>query len=369
MRIGFWGCLNQSGVGYVGKNLVEGLEIQHVAIVPNKHKGFRLDWVKGRDYTLLNIPVYTKEEVADWLGRTKPDVVLIVETPYTPHLGEECKKRGIKTVNVSMWEGADDRLLKNFDYHVAKFLWERKHLIEVMKYKVLDLVLPVEIHRFKFKKRMGKPKNWLHVAGYGGFWGRKNVELTIRAFARSNAYGLLFVKSQVEKSAYSQKFHAKSKSLLELAEELDDDRIVIQINNRKGENYELYSDEVDVSIQPSRVEGYGLNIIEPMMCGIPVITTGAPPMNCWSFKPYLVKCKYETIGKVRNDLVHGHNVHFGLRYATIKENVLVAKINEIADRDIKEDSEKARARMEAMSWEKLRDKWMKTLQKVVEEKI
>lgn len=368
MRIGFWGCLNQSGVGYVGKNLIEGLGIQHVAVVPNKHKGFRLDWVKGRDYTLLRIPVYTKGEEGGWLDRAKPDVVLIVETPYTPYLGEECKKRGIKSVNVSMWEGADDRLLKDFDYHVAKFPWEKKHLVEVMKYKVLDLVLPVEIHRFKYKKRTGRPKHWLHIAGYGGFWGRKNVELTIRAFARSNAYGLLFVKSQVERSAYSQQFHARSKSLLELAKELNDDRIVIQIDNSKGENYELYADEVDVSIQPSRIEGYGLNIIEPMMCGIPVITTNASPMNRWSFKPYLVRCRYETIGKVRNDLVHGHNVHFGLRYATIKEDDLVAKINEIATRDIGVDSEKARAKMEKMSWENLRESWMNTLQKVVEEK-
>lgn len=368
MRLGFWGCLNQSGVGYVGKNIINGLGIQHIALIPNRKKGFRLDWVKGRDWTLLSVPVFPRTVIADWLDKTRVEAVLIVETPYTPYLGEECKKRGIKTINVSMWEGADNRLLKDFDYHVAKFDWERKHLMEVMKYKVLDLVLPTEIHKFKFKKRTGKPKVWLHVAGYGGFWGRKNVELTMRAFSKSNAYGMLIVKGQVERCAYVQEFHSKSKSLFELAEELNDDRIVLEIGNKTGENYELYDENVDVSIQPSRIEGYGLNIIEPMMAGIPVITTNAEPMSCWSFKPYLVKVKkFETIGKVRNDLIHGHNVHYGLRYATVSENDLVGKINLIAERDIRDDSEKARAKMEKMSWKKQRDSWIDALERVIKE--
>lgn len=368
MKIGFWGALCQSGVGYVGKNLVEGLEIQIVAIVPNMHKGFRLDWVKGRDYTLLNMPIYTQGEIEDWLDRAKPDVVIVVETPYTQYLGLECKKRGIKTVNVAMWEGTDNRLLKDFDYHVAKFPWERKHLVEVMGYKVLDLILPVEIHNFKFKKRSGKPKNWLHVAGYGGFWGRKNVELTIRAFSKSNAYGLLFVKSQVEESVYSQKFCSRKSSLFELTRELKDDRIIIQVGNNKGENYELYPDEADVAIQPSRIEGYGLNIVEPLMTGMPVITTDAEPMSCWSFSPYLTKCNYETIVRIRQDGTFGRNIHTGVRYANVKENDLVAKINEIAERDIGKDSEKARAKMEKMSWEKQRDNWIDVLEKVIAEK-
>lgn len=366
MKLGFWGCLNQSGVGYVGKNIVDGLGIQHIALIPNRHKGFRLDWVKGRDWTLLDVPIYPRETIVNWLDKTRPELVLIVETPYTPYLGEECKKRGIKTVNVAMWEGADDRLLKDFDYHVAKFDWEKEHL-EGMGYKTLDLTLPTETHLFKFKKRIGKPKVWLHVAGYGGFWGRKNTELTMRAFSKSKAYGMLIVRAQLDNCAYSQMFHSKSRKLTDIADELEDDRIVLEIGNKTGENYELYDENIDVSIQPSRIEGYGLNIIEPMMCGIPTITTNVEPMNCWAFEPYLVNAEFVTVGKKRYDRVRGEFMHQGVRFASLKEEDLVDKINLIAERDISEDSEKARAITEEMSWKKQRDSWIDALEGVLRE--
>jgi len=365
MKLGFWGCLNQSGVGYVGKNIINGLGIQHIALIPNRDKGFRLDWVKGRDWTLLSVPVFPRAVITDWLDKTRPELVLVVETPYTPYLGEECKKRGIKTVNVAMWEGADNRLLKDFDYHVAKFDWEKEHLEKVMGYKTLDLTLPTEIHKFKFKKRTGKPRVWLHVAGYGGFWGRKNTELTMRAFAQSKAFGTLIVRAQLDDCAYSQMFHSKSRKLTDIAEELGDDRIVLEIGNKTGENYELYDDSIDVSIQPSRIEGYGLNIIEPMMMGIPAITTDAEPMSCWGFKPYLVKTDFVTIGKKRFDKDRGEFTHQGVRFADLKEKDLTDTINLIADRDIGDDSEKARTRMEAMGWDKQRDKWIDALEGVI----
>jgi len=234
-----------------------------------------------------------------------------------------------------------------------------------MGYKTLDLTLPTEIHKFKFKKRTGKPKVWLHVAGYGGFWGRKNTELTMRAFSESKAFGTLIVRAQLDNCAYSKMFHSKSRNLTDIAEELGDDRIILEIGNKTGENYELYDDSIDVSIQPSRIEGYGLNIIEPMMCGIPAITTDAEPMSCWGFKPYLVKTEFVTIGKKRFDKDRGEFTHQGVRFADIKEKDLTDTINLIADRDIGDDSEKARERMEAMGWDKQRDSWIDALEGVI----
>ncbi len=68
----------------------------------------------------------------------------------------------------------------------------------------------------------------MHVAGYGGFWGRKNTELTMRAFAQSKAFGTLIVRAQLDDCAYSQMFHSKSRKLTDIAEELGDDRIILE---------------------------------------------------------------------------------------------------------------------------------------------
>jgi len=44
---------------------------------------------------------------------------------------------------------------------------------------------------------------------------------------------------------------------------------------------------------------------------------------------------------------------------------LTDTINLIADRDIGDDSEKARERMEAMGWDKQRDSWIDALEGVI----
>ena len=44
-------------------------------------------------------------------------------------------------------------------------------------------------------------------------------------------------------------------------------------------------DEGDVCIQPSRWEGLGLSLLESQACGLPLVTTDAPPMN--EYQPLL----------------------------------------------------------------------------------
>jgi glycosyltransferase involved in cell wall biosynthesis len=38
----------------------------------------------------------------------------------------------------------------------------------------------------------------------------------------------------------------------------------------------------DCAIQPSRLEGLGYMVLEPLICGIPTITANVPPMNEWT---------------------------------------------------------------------------------------
>ena len=56
-----------------------------------------------------------------------------------------------------------------------------------------------------------------------------------------------------------------------------DERIDVRVCNLQNPS-ELYL-EGDAAIQPSQMEGLGFMVLEPVCCGLPVITTNAPPMS------------------------------------------------------------------------------------------
>jgi glycosyltransferase involved in cell wall biosynthesis len=56
-----------------------------------------------------------------------------------------------------------------------------------------------------------------------------------------------------------------------------DERIEVRVCNLQNPS-ELYLNG-DAAIQPSQMEGLGFMVLEPVCCGLPVITTNAPPMN------------------------------------------------------------------------------------------
>ena len=56
-----------------------------------------------------------------------------------------------------------------------------------------------------------------------------------------------------------------------------------------------------IYVAPSRREGLGLPILEAMACGLPVITTNAPPMNEWFPKDYSLLVKVQC----QSDLPYG----------------------------------------------------------------
>ncbi len=355
---GILACFNQSGVGYDAKEITTHLDIQEVGVLPNMHKGMRYDWVKDRNCFLFSPPMLPKEEIIEWLDGIKIKGLITIEHPYSWDLLSECKKRGIKTFNIVNWEAVDRRkALLEYDWFICKVPYAQKYLKEVLGIKnLIYLPYPLATERFTYRRREGKPKVFLHISGYGGRWDRKNTELTMKAFASSKVQGRLIVLSQVDWKVERGKL-VKDNQLKRLLEDLNDSRIELRIANDTNENYELYPDEVDVSIQPSRVEGYGLNIVEPMMCGIPCICTDIEPINGFMFNPYLVKP--ESI-----EIIDVHDV--GLPYANVNQKALQRKIEEIAGRDITKDSEKAREVTEAMSWEAIGNKWVEGLQERVD---
>lgn len=341
-KLGILACFNNSGIGYDAKEITEHLDIQEVAVVPNMHKGIRLDWVKDRNYFLMSPPMVSQEEIIEWLDTSKITKLITIEHPYSFYLLDECKKRKIETFNVVNWEGVDTRKgLIEYDHLICKVPFAEKRLKELGFKNVIYLPYPLATEKFSFKQRIGKPKHFLHISGFGGFGFRKNTELVIRAFASTKLQARLTVLSQINNKGQGY-------DLEKLVADINDSRIHLEVSNNSNENFDLYGSDIDVAIQPSTLEGYGLSIVEPMMKGIPVITTGTEPMSDFMFEPYLIKP--ERIESIR-DLPH----------AVINQNALRKKIEEIADRDISEDSLKVRKITEGISWAEIGTNWTKNI--------
>ena len=119
------------------------------------------------------------------------------------------------------------------------------------------------------------------------------------------------------------------------------------------DNSNLYSIG-NLSIQPSRWEGIGLNILESMACGIPVILSDSAPMNEYGDGNFYIPCDDFDVR------IFGER---WIKAVEINQEKTVELIKQIYRTDITENSKKVRKFIEENhNWEKnarLFDKYIK----------
>jgi len=207
----------------------------------------------------------------DFIARQ--DILITVERPQ-PRLFRALKEQGkIVMLDVVLdWAPGEhkDRLAQYRD--VDQFLVHTKQAREVLaaEYERVADLGPAHFWPVRNPKPLGSPTRFYFNIGVGGALDRRNVPMTIELFNE-------LLEEDSEARLVLKMLPRARKYLTELP--ITHPRIeLIERELSTAEMVELQSG-MDVTLFPSRFEGFGFPLFESLHCGVPVITTGAAPMS------------------------------------------------------------------------------------------
>ena len=244
-----------SGVGVIAHGLFRWLPADSYLSIAS---------VKGTSRWLTNqVDVRTPRPplLKRFLQRFKPDVLVSVETMFDNghFVYDTCADLNIRTATVIMHESYNPGKTQVGLYICPT--WICFHRVKEKNKALFEL--PFEIEHFPFKPRT-HARRFLHVMGYGAAHNRRQTREVVAGFLEADLpHATLTVHCcQDWRAEYGRR---------------EDPRVTFR-RRIIPEQRDVYAG-FDVLVQPESYAGFGLPILEAMACGMPVITTNAPPMN------------------------------------------------------------------------------------------
>lgn len=263
MRIPFekWavvGFHDDTGLGRQAHDIKKLFGLQHLAVPTDRLTTHEM--VSGRDHLLS--PQLSEAELTELLRRF--DGILALErSSWHPALFRAAKAAGVKVAAYVNWEWfrGSDEAWKLCDLFICPTPFATKVVGSYGLGPVRYVPWALDLSRFEERAVIGPARVFFHNAGIIDHDDRKGTRDTIRAFMKTKRSDLRLIV-RLQKAA-------------ELPEH--DMRVDVRVGNLP-DPAALYS-EGEVAIQPSKMEGCGMQILEPVCIGLPVLTTDYPPMS------------------------------------------------------------------------------------------
>lgn len=257
-----------------------------------------------------------------------------------------CRLESVKTVCVPMWEwfNGSDREWDDCDFFLAPSRFSLEAVLSSGRKNAMYLTWPLDLSRFPARCVQGPARLFIHNGGLIDADDRKATADTIRAFLRVRREDIrLMVRLQ-------QDFPLPKA----------DSRVEVRVGNL-DDPASLYR-QGDVAIQPSKMEGFGFMVIEPLASGLPVITLDYGPMN------EFVRQKSMLVKKRPFARRAYATTWFKKAHLRIPDQVdLAARITWCAENDLAEISAGNRAFAEALfARERLVCQWSTVLQALID---
>lgn len=333
MRIGTIGYRTRTGLGYQVKSYVENLGIERVLVADlSALNGVELtDWYSSARTT----KGYPTTEDLDWL-LSDIDVVLLAETPLNYELYTMARQRGVKTINVINPEFYDHQLYPQYelpDLIILPSVWLEptiRRLAEPRGAKVVQIHHPVDRQAFPYRQRT--TTRFMHIAGRPATNDRNGT----RDFLQACPDGI--VTTQSDDLAW------------QLRREYRHSNVYTNITDANY-MYQLG----DVMVMPRRYGGNCLPLNEALSSGMPVIMPDISPNNNLLPSEWLVPATKT-----------GHfTPRFDVDIYSVDIAALADKLQEFRSMNIAEQSEKANAIADTISWQTLLPKWRAAIESVL----
>lgn len=357
LKIGSIGFSTNQGIGLLLRSFFDVGVVTDVMTVAHGRREEHPEWFPGAGRVSSLRDSQNIERLEEWVKQL--DVFLALETPFLWSLFDVCRKAGVPSFLITMFECMPDPLPTEPDYFICPSLLDWKHFPA----RSFFLPIPVEDTFVSRWRRREKAEVFVHNAGHGGLKGRNGTAEVLEAMEYIKSPAKLIIRSQ--DSLYDSANY----------------RQVAQLTNpahRGGQPYPDYDDETakppekmaqmlvgdfpretlydqgDVFLFPESFNGLSLPLQEAHACGMAVMAGDRFPMNTWLPREPLIP-----VSGYSQDRVSPRCREF--ERASYDPRVIAAKIDEWYGKDIGHLSDAGKEWGEKHTWASLRSQWLGTL--------
>ena len=323
MRVGTVCYATDQGLGMLAKWYHAAGVIQEVLLFRHSKYENHPEWYPGATY--VTNP-FRGPAVDAFLE--KVDAVLFFETPFDWKFPDVCRKRGIRTIMMPMYEWS----LKHPPHHFDKYLCPSQLDVE---YFPDHPFVPVPVDPSTWKLRT-HARRFLHNAGHIGHRHHKGTEELIQAIP--------YIRPDVQLTIRCQSGPRLNRIINQ--NPFKHPGVKIECGNLPyGQLFEGY----DVYVAPEKFNGLSLPLQEARAAGLMVMASDRFPANTYlPHDPLIPVSRYYPACIA--------SAYFDFQEAVIEPQTIAETINEWAGEDITEYSLDAQEWAELHSWSALKDR-------------
>jgi hypothetical protein len=257
MRIGSLVFATDQGLGVLAKDFYDNGLITDVLIVGHGRRPEHPEWYRPGTPRVGDVrSAAGRKALRDFCSSV--DRVLFFETPFDWELFGHCRKEGVKTFLMPMYECEPKTLPDEPDLFICP------SLLDWDCYPKRSVYLPVPVDPSHWKRR-GKAETFVHSSGHGGLKGRNGTAELLEAIPLVKSPARFVIRSQDPLTT-------------SLPMGCRDDRVEIHVGTLPRD--QLYTDG-EVFVFPEKFNGLSLPLQEARAAGMLVMATDRYPMNRW----------------------------------------------------------------------------------------
>ena len=316
MKVGMIAYACKQGLGYLAKSFYDAGVIDSVIQIKHRHHT-NYDWYK--DPIVFDKMPIVGRRVEDFLYEM--DLVLCFETPFDWTFPLRCRRAGVKTICMPMYEWFPKDKVDVFDYYLSPSQLDMEYFPGSFFFQP-----PVDPSTWKLRTTA---TTFVHNAGNVGSRNHKGTEELLAAIP--------FIKSDISLIIRAQNTDALGRLLDKYP---IDSRVTVTLG--EIEYSELFATG-DVYVAPEKYNGLSLPLQEAYAAGMLVVTTNRYPTNTWLPNEPLIPV----------ESVHRASIspsYFDFDECVVNPKTIAETIDAWYGKDITEYSLQAKAWAESNSW-------------------